>query len=345
MKHMKKVLALLLAVTFIFGLCACSADKKDDDSTAQGDTKKTTDITFCLDWTPNTNHTGLYVALQKGYYKDLGLNVTIVQPPDNSSATQACSAGQAQFAIEAQDTLAPALISDTPMDVTAVAALIQHNTSGIMSLKGQGMDTPKGLTGNTYLTWDSPTELAIMKNVVNNDKGDWSKVKTIPNTVTDEANDVKQNPDHAIWVFYAWGGINSKVNKIDTDFFYFKDLNETFDYYTPVIIANNTFLKENPQAAKDFLTATRKGYEYAIENPEKAAQILIDSDDTGALTGSEELVVESQKWLSNEYISDAKQWGYIDPARWNAFYNWLNEEKLVEKEIAENTGFTNDYLE
>lgn len=344
MKNTKKFWALLLAVTFIFGLCACSADKKDDKSTAQDDTQKTTDITFCLEWTPNTNHTGLYVALEKGFYKDFGLNVKIIQPPENG-ATQACAAGQAQFAIDGQDTLAPALISDTPMDVTAVAALIQHNTSGIMSLKGQGMDSPKGLTGKTYLTWDSPTELAIMKNVVNKDKGDWSKVKTIPNTVTDEANDVKQNPDHAIWAFYAWGGINAKVNKIDTDFFYFKDLNKTFDYYTPVIIANNTFLKENPQAAKDFLTATRKGYEYAIENPEEAAQILIDSDNTGALTDSEELVVESQKWIANEYISDAKQWGYIDPARWNAFYSWLNEEKLVEKELPENAGFTNDYLE
>lgn len=346
MKQIKKVLALLLAVILVFGLCACSAKQQDNkEDVSKEDTQKITDITVCLDWTPNTNHTGMYVALEKGYYKEAGLNVTIVQPPENSGATQACSAGQAQFAIDAQDTLAPALISDTPMDVTAVAALIQHNTSGIMSLKGQGMDSPKGLTGKTYLTWDSPTELAIMKNVVNNDKGDWEKVKTIPNTVTDEANDVKQNPDHAIWVFYGWGGINSKVNKIDTDFFYFKDLNETFDYYTPVIVANNTFLKENPDTAKAFLSATKKGYEYAIQNPEEAAQILIKSDDTGALKGSETLVTESQKWLANEYISDAKQWGYIDPARWNGFYNWLNKEKLVEKEIPENTGFTNDYLE
>lgn len=346
MKHMKKILAILLAAVLTFSFAACSKAQKNDEKTdPTAGSNKTVDITVCLDWTPNTNHTGMYVALKKGFYKDLGLNVTIVQPPENSGATQACSAGQAQFAIDAQDTLAPALISETPMDVTAVAALIQHNTSGIMSSKGQGMNTPKGLTGKTYLTWDSPTELAIMKNVVNKDNGDWSKVKTIPNTVTDEANDVKQNPDHAIWVFYGWGGINAKVNKIDTDFFYFKDLNKTFDYYTPVLIANNTFLKENPQAAKDFLTATRKGYEYTIDHPEEAAQILIDSDDTGALKGSETLVKESQKWLANEYISDAKQWGYIDPARWNAFYNWLNEEKLIEKEIPENTGFTNAYLE
>lgn len=345
MKQTKKVLALLLAVILVFALCACSAKQQDNkENVSKEDTQKMTDITVCLDYTPNTNHTGMYAALEKGYYKEAGLNVTIIQPPE-SGATQACSAGQAQFAIDFQDLLAAAFTSDTPMDVTAVAALIQHNTSGIISLKGQGMDRPKGMTGKTYLTWDSPIELATLKKVVNADGGNWDKVKIIPNTITNEGEDIKQNPDHAIWAFYGWGGINAEVNKIDTDFFYFKDIDKTFDYYTPVIIANNTFLKENPDAAKAFLSATRKGYEFAIQNPEEAAQILIKSDDTDALKGSEALVEESQKWLANEYISDAKQWGYIDPARWNAFYNWLNKEKLVEKEIPENTGFTNDYLE
>lgn len=338
MKRLKKISAFLLAVALVFSLAACAKTSSSDDKTAE-----LKDIVVSLDWTPNTNHTGLYVALAKGYYKDAGLNVSIVQPPENG-ATEACSAGQAQFAIDAQDTLAPAFTSDTPMQVTAVAALIQHNTSGIISLKGQGMDRPKGLERKTYLTWDSPTELAIMKNVVENDGGDWDKVTKIPNTVTDEAQDVKQNPDHAIWVFYGWGGINGEVNNIDTDFFCFKDLNPTFDYYTPILIANNDFLKSNPDEAKAFLEATKKGYEYAVANPDEAAQILIDGDDTKSLVGSEELVKASQKWLSDQYIADAQKWGYIDPARWDGFYSWLYQEKLIEKEIPAGTGYSNDYL-
>ncbi len=334
---MKKLLSVLLVCVLVFSLAACSKSADNSDSGR-------TDITLCLDWTPNTNHTGFYVALEKGYYEEAGLNVTIVQPPENG-AVQACAAGQAQFAIDAQDTLAPAFTSDTPLDVTAVAALIQHNTSGIISKKGEGMDRPSGITGKTYLTWDSPTEKAIMENVVNGDGGDWDKVTLIPNTVTEEAQDVNNNPDHAIWVFYAWGGINAKVNNIDTDFFFFKDINPTFDYYTPVIIANNEFLNTNPDAAKKFLEATRKGYEYAVANPEEAAQILINGDETGSLTGSEQLVTESQKYLANQYIADAQKWGYIDPARWDGFYAWLYEEGLVEKELPAGTGFSNDYLQ
>ena len=333
----KKILAAFLAAVMIFCLAACSAEKKDDKT-------EKTDITFCLEWTPNTNHTGLYVALQKGYYDEAGLNVKIVQPPENSAATQVCATGQAQFTVEAQDTLAAAFTAENKIGVTAVAAILQHNTSGIMSKAGNGMDKPAGLTGNTYLTWDSPIELAIMKNVVNSNGGNWDKVNVIPNTVTEEAQDVNANPDHAIWVFYGWGGINAKVSGIDVDYFSFKDMNETFDYYTPVIVGNDNFLKENPQAAKAFMEATAKGYEYAAKNPEEAAKILIESDDTGALTGCEELVLESQKWISEQYIADADKWGYIDSERWNKFYDWLWENKLIEKQIDKDFGFTNDYL-
>lgn len=341
MKKFKKIIVLLLALSLVCAFAACSKTNSDDAS--DDTTKELKDVTLCLDWTPNTNHTGFYVALQKGYYKDAGLNVSIVQPPENG-ATEACSAGQAQFAIDAQDTIASAFTSATPMQVTAVAALLQHNTSCVMSKKGAGIDRPKGLEGKTYLTWDSPIELAMLENVVKADGGDWSKVKRIPNTVTDEAQDVKQNPDHAIWVFDGWGGVNAQVNNVEVDRFFFKDLNPTFDYYTPILIANNDLIKNDPETVKAFLSATKKGYEYAIENPDEAAQILIDGDDTGSLKGSEELVKASQKYMVDQYVADAPKWGYIDPARWNAFYNWLGEEKIVEEKIPENTGFTNDYL-
>ena len=57
-----------------------------------------------------------------------------------------------------------------------------------------------------------------------------------------------------------------------------------------------------------------------------------------------EMVKESQEWLADQYKAEVDQWGYIDPERWNAFYNWLNENGLSEKEIPENYGFTNEYL-
>lgn len=321
-------MAMAMAVAFA---CGVSAEDKDLEK-----------VTFCLDWTPNTNHTGLYVAQAQGYYEEAGLDVEIVQPPENGAALM-CAAGQAQFAIEAQDTMAASLALDDPLGITAVAAIIQHNTSGIISRAGDDIDTPAGLTGKTYSTWESPIELAMLENVVNGDGGDFSQVTLIPNDITDEPAALAANQTDAIWVFEGWGYINSEVEGIDCDYFNFSDVNPVFDYYTPVIIANNDYLAENPEQAKAFMEATAKGYEYAAEHPEEAADMLIAGDNTGSLKGAEELVKKSQEFLSAKYIDDADSWGVFDADRWNAFYGWLYENDLCEKDLT-GIGFSNDYL-
>lgn len=335
MKQTKKVLAVLLCAVLLFSLAACGAKTEEP--------KELQKITLSLDWTPNTNHTGIYVALAKGYFKDAGLDVTVVQPSQNGAAAM-CAAGQAQFAIEFQDTLAAAFATNEPLGITAVAALLQHNTSGILSRKGDGMDKPRGLENHTYATWDSPIEKAMLKSVVETDGGDFSKVKLIPNNFTDEAGALSEKLTDAIWVFYAWGGISAELADAEFDYFDFKDINPVFDYYTPVLVGNNAYIEANPETTKALLSALKKGYEFAIDNPEEAAQILINGDDTGSLKGSETLVTESQKWISKQYKAEVEQWGYIDPARWDAFYAWLWEQGLIEKELPAGTGYTNAYL-
>jgi ABC-type nitrate/sulfonate/bicarbonate transport system substrate-binding protein len=334
---MKKVrLAILIAATIAASLSAC---KKQDKQAVNTETENLKKVTFVLDWTPNTNHTGLYVAKEKGYFKDAGLSVEIVQPPEDGAAVLVAS-GKADFGMSFQDSMAPALVGENALPITAVAAVIQHNTSGIISRKGEGMDSPKGLEGKKYATWDSPVEKAMMKDVVEADGGDFSKVEMIPSTVTDEVSALKTKSVDAIWIFYAWAGIKMEQVGLDTDYFTFADINPAFDYYTPVVIAGNEFLKKDPETARAFLGALSKGYEDAVKNPEEAAGILLKA----APELDKNLVIESQKYLADKYQADVDVWGYIDPKRWNRFYNWLNENGLSNPEIPENTGFSNDYL-
>ncbi len=342
---MKKVILVVsLAIIIILGIFAyVKIAEKGLQETSSND-NQLKKVTFALDWTPNTNHTGLYVAKEKGYFKEAGLDVDIVFIEESSSATL-CATGVAQFGIEAQDTLAAAFTGDEPLGITAVATILQHNTSGIISRKGDGIDTPKGLIGKRYSTWNSPIELAMMKLLVEKEGGNFDNVKLIPNNIVDEPGALEANQTDAIWVFYGWGCINAEVQGFDFDYFNFKDIESVFDYYTPVVIANNEFFNNDPETAKAFLSALRKGYEYAVENPEESAEILINSDNTNSLKGSEELVRKSQEWISKQYIDDAEKWGYITPERWDAFYDWLNENNLTEKEIPHGTGYTNEYLD
>ncbi|MBQ9122800.1 MAG: ABC transporter substrate-binding protein, partial [Lachnospiraceae bacterium] len=244
----KRILALLLAGTMIFALAACGTTQKDGEE----DIKDLEKITFVLDWTPNTNHTGLYVAQEKGYFEEAGLSVEIVQPPEDGAEVLVAS-GKAQFGVSFQDSMAAALSGDNALPISAVAAVIQHNTSGIISRKGEGMDVPKGMEGHNYATWNGPIELATLKQVVEKDGGDFEKVELIPSTVTDEVSALKTKSVDSIWIFYGWAGVKTELEELETDYFAFADIDPVFDYYTPVIISGNEFLEEKPETAKVFL--------------------------------------------------------------------------------------------
>ena len=332
MKILKKFLLLSLAITLTCGLGACKDKNNNTDSEK---------ITLVLDWTPNTNHTGIYVAAEKGYFTDAGIEVEVVQPPEGG-AEMLVGSGKAQFGISVQDGLAPAFAGENALPVTAVAALVQHNTSGIISRKGEGMNTAKGLERHKYATWDSPVEKATIKQVMEAQGGDFSKVELIPSTVTDEVSALRNKSVDAIWVFYGWAGIACRVAGVETDYFHFADIDEVFDYYTPLLIANNKYLEENPETVRAFLSALSKGYEYAVENPDDAADILMKY--APELKSNPELIYESQKYLSAQYVAECDRWGEFDPERWAGFYKWLNTLDILEEPIDPYKGFTNDYL-
>lgn len=327
----KRILIFFMTIVMALSLVACGNGKKED--------KDLEKVTFVLDWTPNTNHTGLYVAQAKGYFEEAGIEVEIVQPPEDGAEVLVAS-GRAQFGVSFQDSMAPALAGEEALPITAVASIIQHNTSGIISRKGEGMHTPKGMEGNRYATWNGPIELATLQQVIESDGGDFEKVKLNPSTVTDEVSALKTKSVDAIWVFYAWAGVKTELEGLETDYFAFADMDPVFDYYTPVVISGNKFLQDKPETAKAFLRALTKGYQFAMEHPEQAAEILCEAAPELDLN----LVKASQMYLADKYQAEAERWGYIDATRWNHFYNWLNEKELVEKDIPENTGFSNEYL-
>lgn len=332
-ERMMKKRIMVFIVALAMGLATVSCGNKEKEN------KNLEKITFVLDWTPNTNHTGLYVAQAKGYFEAEGLEVEIVQPPEDGAEVLVAS-GRAQFGVSFQDSMASALGNEDSLPITAVAAMVQHNTSGIISRKGEGVNTPKGMEGKRYATWNGPIELAILEQVVKADGGTFKNVELIPSTVTDEVSALKTKSVDSIWIFYAWAGVKTELEGLETDYFAFAEIDPVFDYYTPVIISGNQFLKEHPETAKSFLKALTKGYEFAMEKPDEAADILCEA----APELDPKLVKASQTYLADKYQAEAEKWGYIDATRWNRFYNWLNEKKLVEKKIPENTGFSNDYL-
>ena len=337
----KRLLSILLVTAMAVSMLGCASGKKEAETKGEeSQEKELEEITFVLDWAPNTNHTGIYVADANGYFEEAGIKINIVQPPEDGAEILVASE-KAQFGVSFQDSMLPALVGANALPIEAVAAILQHNTSGIISRAGEGMDRPKGLEGKKYATWDLALEKATIKDVVEADGGDYDKIEMIPSTVTDEVSALQSKSVDAIWIFYGWAGIATEVAGLDTDYFAFKDINEALDFYTPVIIGNSQWMEEHAEVTKAFLSAVKKGYEFAIENPKEAGEILCEA----APELDEELVQASQEYMKDQYQADAKSWGYIDPQRWNAYYNWINEKGLSEEKVPENIGFTNEYLE
>lgn len=337
---MKKMISLLLAGALALSLSACGNGGEDGSSQGSdtADKQEKTKITVVLDWLPNTNHTGLYVAEKKGYFAEEGLEVSIEQPPEDGAEALVAS-GKAQFGVSVQENLASALTADAPLPITAVAAILQHNTSGIISLKEKGIESPKDMMDHLYACWDTPIEQAILKNVIEKDGGDFSRLNQVTSTVTDTIAALNSDID-MVWIYYAWDGVATKVKGIDTNYFEFRDIDPALDYYTPFFIANNSFLEEQPEAAKAFLKAARRGYEDCIADPEGAADIICEM----VPEIDHEIAVESQKYLAGQYKAEVETWGQFDQQRWDTFFTWLYDNGVITKELEPGAGFTNDYL-
>lgn len=340
---MKRLIALLAAAVCLVGVlagCASSGETAQDAAGKEEASGELQKVSFVLDYSPNVNHTGLYVALANGWFAEEGIEVELVPAPADGSDALIGSGG-ADMGMTYQDYIANSLGSATPMPYTAVAAVVQHNTSGIMSREADRIKRPGDMAGKRYATWNLPVEQATIKHLVENDGASFDDVQLVPYEVDDDVMGLQANLYDCVWVYEWWAVVNAQLQGYPVNYFGFADIDETFDFYTPVIAVNDDFAAANPETVKAFLRAAKRGYEFAAENPQEAASILckevpeLDPD----------LIQKAQETISPLYIADAEQWGQIDPKRWSVFYQWLNDQGLVENAFDPETGFTLEYLE
>lgn len=290
-----------------------------------------------LDWVPNTNHTGFYVALEKGWYAEEGIDLQIQIPSDPAAALKQVAAGNTEFGVSFQEEVTIARSNDIP--VVSVAAIIQHNTSAFAALESSGIERPADFAGRTYASYSLPIERPILAGLMQCDGADASTVEFV-DVGFDAFPALLGGKVDLAWIFMGWDGVQAQLKgvQLNTVPLYGSCLP---DYYTPVIIAGEKTLKTKGDLTRRFLAATRRGYEYAIAHPEEAADILLkhspESDPA--------LVKASQAWLSPKYQDDAAYWGEQKPEVWAEFARWMFEQGLLAKEIDPGQAFTTEYLQ
>ncbi|GLI83343.1 ABC transporter substrate-binding protein [Rossellomorea marisflavi] len=318
----------LMVVSAILLLTACSSGGAEKE--------KLKKVSVVLDWTPNTNHTGLYVAKEKGYFEKQGLDVDIIMPGE-AGADQLVASGKADFGVGYQEGVTQARVQDVP--IVSIAAIIQHNTSGFAAPEDKGITKPEDFEGKTYGGWGSPVEEAVMGSIMKQEGADVKKVNFVNMGDTDFFTAVKRDIDFA-WIFYGWTGIEAELRGEELDMMYVKDYSDKLDYYTPVLTTNESHIKDDPDTVKAFLKAATEGYEYSIEHPDEAGKILLKE----APDLDEELVMKSQEWLAPKYKDDAERWGEQKAEVWKNYADWMFDNGLLEKKLDSQKAYTNEFL-
>ncbi len=315
-------------------LVACNGNNESKSADQDEDTKQK--IKFVLDWTPNTNHTGIYVAQKKGYFNDEGLDVEIMMPGE-VGADQLVASGKADFGVGAQESITEARVQGVP--IVSIAAVIQHNTSGFASPKEKDITSPKDFAGKTYGGWGAPVEKAVLTSLMNQENASADDVDIVNMGNTDFFTAVKRDIDFA-WIYYGWTGVEAELRGEELNMLYLTDYSKKLDYYTPVLTTNEQTIEENPETVKKFLAAVSKGYRFAIDNPDEAAAILIDAVPDLDV----ELVQASQEWLSPKYQDDADRWGEQKLEVWENYANWMYDNNLLDTRLDSEKAFTNEFL-
>lgn len=317
---MKKILFSIVSLVVI--LTGCSSQPEELQK-----------VTLMLDYTPNTNHTGLYVAQDQGFYEDNGIDLEII---DSSGSTpQAVSTGSADFGITYEEDVAQA--SESGLDnITSIYGIANTNTSGFVSYKDKNIVSPADFKGKTYCGWGSELEKALVEQTAA--AGGVSPDEfTIASASTDW---LRSNPEECdiFWEFEGWALQEAQINGVEYNYIPMTD--NIPDEYTPIIITSTDLIDSDKDLVQSFVNATIEGYEYAAENPADAAEIFLKSNDTY----DADFINKSQEYLSQHYLASNGEAGYQDPEIWDGFVKFLADNDIVSSEDTEGQ-YTNEFID
>lgn len=327
--------ATVAAVALLSMVTACGSGGGSDQT-----------IRFALDWTPNTNHVGLYVAIQRGYFADAGLDVQVL-PYNNTSVDTVIDAGNAEFGISTHNSATFARASGAR--VKSVLAPLQTWATGIgVRADRADLASPKDLDGTTYAGFGDPGEREALQQVIRNDGGTGEFTSVVLGSSAYEA--VYSGKADFTVSYLAWEGIEAEHHGTPMRYFRYTDFGFP-DAYAIVIDANEDWLAENPERAAQFVQALRRGYQFAADDPDAAAQDLLDAN-PGAFN-DEALVFESQRMLAEQFMKDADgRVGTQTLEQWSANSGFLFRSGLLTgpdgspltTEPDWSTYFTDEYL-
>lgn len=336
--------AVALAVALL-GVAACTGTDSASDDAAGGSTGETgagdesRAVTLMLNWTPNAHHVGIYAAIAEGWFDEAGIDLTVIEPAD-AGVEQAVASGAADVGMAQAESLLPARAAGVP--VVSVAAVLPVNDSSLFSLADDGITRPRDLEGTRYGGFGGALETEIISALMRCDDADPGTVEFVTLGNIDYLAGMDADQFDTAWVFSGWDALRAEqVAGVDVNEIRFADWAECIpNWYTPLFLAAESTLADDPGLVEDFLAVTARGYELAVSDPAAAAEMLLE--EVPELDA--DLVLPSVDYYAPLFVGDSGNWGVQDEQTWTQFAEFLTSSGVSPEDVDGASAFTDEYL-
>lgn len=337
-KHLRVALAAVLVLGLSLFAAACGGGGSSSSETAAGGgLSEMTDATLVLDFIPNAVHAGIYRALEAGYYEEEDVKLNIIEPTSTADTLKLIDAGKANFGIA--DGIDVATQISEGRDAKGIMALLERPSGGLITLKKEGITSPKELEGKTVGITGVPSDTAVLNTVVSDAGGDPENV----NVVTIGFNGVLNLENEKVSAFTGFipaDGVQVEHDGFPTESFALDEWGGP-SYPGLVVFSTQQRIEQEPALMQAFVSATIRGYEDVFEDPEEGIEALVNQN-KGI---DEELAADSLKAYMPLFKGKASTYGTFAAPVIEELSEFMVENELSEKPIAPGRYATNEFVE
>lgn len=327
MKNKLFLFSLMLILSFTLVACGGS-DTENTESNEAKVSENQEKVSIMLDWYPNAVHSYLYVAQEKGYFEEENLNVEFQFPANPTDPLTLAASGKITMGLYYQpDVIMAKANEDIP--VKAVAAVVREPLNHVVYRKDNPIHSPKELVDKKVGYPGIPINEALVKTIVEHDGGNYDELEMInvefelgSSLISEQVDAVSgMFVNHEVPLLRSQGYEVDYINPVDYG---------VPSYYEVVAVTSDETWEENQEAIEAFWRAARKGFDYMVENPEDALDILLSNQDEANFPLDKEVETESMNILLPKMKSD-DGFATQEKASWEATANWLKEYGLIDE--------------
>ena len=315
-------LFLITIMTFVFLSCSTQTEKDQ--------------VKLALDWYPNANHLGLYIALDEGYFEDQNLEVEIYTPSDPSTVLQTVAAGSDDFGMNYQPDVL--IARDEGVPVVSVLGMVQHPLNSMMTLKSSGIDSTDDLKGKKVGYPRIPWNEDALATMLQTSGISISDVEVVNVGWELGSSLISNTVDAIVGAYYSHESILLENEGYPVNVIRMEDWGVP-DYYELVLVTSEEYLKKNPKVVERFTTAVIKGYTKAINDPQSGVDTLIKyvpEIDEGIDRPGADL-------LKNLWMDEDGDFGTQKQEKWENFSKWMYQNQITDNLVDYSTSFTDEY--